>query len=538
MQKIFVFPRMQMIVFFRVNSKCQQRHEPVITSRSSEVKINVCHPKSLVVKVSIVPKMVLKETIFTVVVLLNAIESSSWQSSTFDLIGKRQSIALSYSRQEYDANKDNVFLVDEMCHTSSQLRLISPFEQAIENESSPIFKMLKIASNREERGQPVLNFAVGNPSLEPPAAVLHSMAKVTALSNGNKRKGVYKYTNPSGLLPLREYIASEIGDWQQNPSLTADNVILTPGAQSGIVNILQALLLEGDTVLVQTPYYPDFLSMVELWGCHVGKINFDDKSFDLSLESIKQLTEKSGDRLRVMLLCSPSNPTGKVLGKSTIDSIIEIISEHSKKHKRDVWLVMDHTYWRLSYENVVPPTFPHYKSTLLISSFSKDMSLAGERIGYVTVNPKHQKSKQLAEFISQNNGRLGNISPPSLIQHALLDTYRTHGYLPSLMEEYEERVRLMHKGLLLAGMSSCYKPDGAFYLFPRLPDGIDDYDFAESLTNHGVLVIPGSEFGAPGFLRFAALEPECVMEEAFMIIRTLLLKYQKDIKRCNALNGQ
>lgn len=470
--------------------------------------------------------MVLKLPIISVLLLVYHVSTCSpWQlSPSGKYIESRGFSSLSYSKHEFDS-EDNFVVLDDAYSSRSQLRRVSPFEEAIQNEPSPIFKMLTIASLREERGQPVLNFSVGNPSLEPPSAILESMAKIVAHSCETKQKGLYKYTNPSGLLPLREHIAAEIGDWQQVPSLNANNVILTPGAQSGIVNILQTLLIQGDTVLIQTPFYPDFLGMVELWGCNVGKIEFDEDSFDLNLQSIVELAEAAGERLRVILLCSPSNPTGKILDKDAIERVVKIASEHSQKYKRDVWLVMDHTYWRISYDCDVPSTFPLYKSVLLISSFSKDMSLAGERIGYVTINPMHPSTTRLAECISQNNGRLGNISPPSLIQHALLDTYQVHGFLPTLMEEYKRRVTIMHKGLMSAGMTSCYMPEGAFYLFPRLPHGIDDYEFAESLAHHGVLVIPGSEFGAPGFLRFAALECESVMEEAFLIIKKLLLDH-------------
>ena len=474
-------------------------------------------------------RMLLKIQIplFSVVLFVNLATCFPWQLSPSGKYNKRGFSSLSYSKHEYDSEGKFVVLGDTYS-SHSRLRRVSPFEKAIQNDPSPIFKMLTIASLREERGEPVLNFSVGNPTLEPPRAVLESMAKIAAYSCDTKRKGIYKYTNPSGLVPLREHIAAEVGNWQQTPSLSANNVILTPGAQSGIVNTLQTLLIPGDTVLIQTPFYPDFMGMVDLWGCNAEKIRFDGDFFDLDLQSIVDLAQEAGNRLRVILLCSPSNPTGKILDTNTIEKVVRIASQHSQKYKRDVWLVMDHTYWRISYNNHVPSTFPLYKSVLLISSFSKDMSLAGERIGYVTINPMHPSANQLAECISQNNGRLGNISPPSLIQHALLDTYQVHGFLPTLMEQYKKRVMVMHKGLMAAGMTSCYMPDGAFYLFPRLPDGIDDYEFAESLAHHGVLVIPGSEFGAPGYLRFAALERDCVMEEAFLIVKKLLLHYQDE----------
>jgi len=124
------------------------------------------------------------------------------------------------------------------------------------------------------------------------------------------------------------------------------------------------------------------------------------------------------------------------------------------------------------------------------------------------VNPSSHYSKSLANWISNNNDKLGNISPPSMIQHVLVDVINTHGGLPNLVDLYQQRVELMHELLILAGMQSCTKSDGTFYLFPRLPDGIDDRELAQELAKYGLLVIPGTAFGAPGYIRLAAL-PTC-----------------------------
>ena len=137
--------------------------------------------------------------------------------------------------------------------------------------------------------------------------------------------------------------------------------------------------------------------------------------------------------------------------------------------------------------------------SIVISFFSKDIHLAGERIGYIVTNPVAKKSSELSEWLCGNNEKLGNLSSPPLIQHVLVDVIKTHFDLPTLTNEYRERIDLMHKGLLTAGMESCAKADGGFYLFPKLPSGMDDKSFAMHLVEHGVLVIPGSAFGAPGY---------------------------------------
>ena len=192
------------------------------------------------------------------------------------------------------------------------------------------------------------------------------------------------------------------------------------------------------------------------------------------MESLADLCESAGSKLRIIALCSPSNPSGSVLRNETSMHIAALARNHSLKYDRDVWLFMDHTYWRLTFnKNRVPATLPLYEHTILVSSMSKDISLAGERFGYIVVNPSSKHSKSLAGWLANNNDKLGNISPPSMIQYVLVDVYNKNGKPPNLKEIYEERVDLMHKNLLSIGLT-CNKPDGSFYLFPALPSEIDD----------------------------------------------------------------
>lgn len=158
-----------------------------------------------------------------------------------------------------------------------------------------------------------------------------------------------------------------------------------------------------------------------------------------------------------------------------------------------------------------------------MSSFSKDLSLAGERVGYVAVHPNARHSDSLVRWLANNNDRLGNLSPPSLIQHALLDVYETHGKLPSLVDIYEERVTSMFIELNRIGLV-CSKPDGAFYLLPRMPAklGNDDVKFAMMLADKGVLCVPGSLFGVAGYVRIAALPSLEEIQEACKIIEQVV----------------
>ena len=387
---------------------------------------------------------------------------------------------------------------------------LSVFEHMIGaiEQSSPIYKLNKIAGDLKAQGKPVYNLSVGNPCLQPPKEILKSFRKLSTAALKGKKRGLFKYTNNGGVAELRSYIATVLQSWQQ-VSITPSSVVMTPGAQSAIVNAYEALLQPGDHVIVETPFYACFEQIAKLWKAKVQKVKFNQDNLLLDLESLKETCESSGSKLRVITLCLPSNPSGKLMNDETLLAISKIAKEHVKKHKREVWILVDATYWRLNYSGtIVPSIFPKYDNSIIVSSFSKDLSLAGERIGYLAVNPLSKLSENLSQWICMNNERLGNISSPSFIQHVLVDVIKAHGELPSLKNAYKKRMKTLHDGLIAAGMESCTKPDGAFYLFPRLPKGTDDVIFAAELVKLGVLVIPGSSFGAPGYIRVTGI-PSC-----------------------------
>lgn len=400
---------------------------------------------------------------------------------------------------------------------------VSGFEENVGPKMTPMYQLIKLASERKARGEPVYNFAVGNPRLEPPSSILQSMSDICKSTITGDRSGAFQYTHPAGLIELRKYLAKDISAWQNMPDLSHEDIICTPGAQSAIVNIFEALLQPEDQVLVQAPYYPPYSHVAKLWGAHTKEIAFKEQNFDICLEHLASLCEDAGNKLRIIALCSPSNPTGSVLPNETFLAIANLAKKHSQKYKRDVWIFMDHTYWRLTFKvDGVPATLPLYENTILVSSMSKDLSLAGERFGFIVVNPLAKYSKGLSNWLANNNDKLGNISPPSMIQHALLDVYKNCGALPNLKEIYEEKVSFMYEKISSSLGLNCKKPDGGFYLFPAIPNDISDTYFASKLSELGVLVIPGSCFGAPGHIRIAALPSQEEMVVACKLIGQVL----------------
>jgi len=388
-----------------------------------------------------------------------------------------------------------------------------------ESKISPIAAMLTKAANRERDGLPVYNFAVGNPPTEPPEEVTTAMTELIKETQSHEVRGLFKYTHPAGVPKLRTQLGRLVGDWQ-GVSVASDYVVLACGAQAALVNVLMTLCEPGEVVLLQKPFYPDFLTMSTVWKLTPKLVGFT-AGWDLDIDDLRAQATAAGPKLRCLVLCSPNNPTGQVMPAATMRKVYALLEELQAANGTNIFLVLDHTYWRMTYEEPVPPSFSDYKNIVMVSSFSKDLSLAGSRLGYVVVNPAMTNGKRLATRISENNGKLGAISPPSLMQHTLARVM-DKGELPNNTHLYRDRVQAMHSGLLAAGFASCYKPDGAFYLFPELPVGINDSDFASQLASQGVLVIPGSEFGVPGYLRVAALPTVPEIEAACAIFKSVL----------------
>ncbi len=245
----------------------------------------------------------------------------------------------------------------------------SGFEKRGALKVCPMPELVKLANEKEARGEPVYNFSVGNPSLEPPQEILEELVNLLKDTMDKSKSGMFKYSHPAGILELREFIAKEIGEWQLGAGVgvtggggggggggdklvvSLENIVVTPGAQSAIVNVFEALLEPGDHALIQTPFYPPYDTSAELWGAETKKIKFVEKTFDVDVEHLKEVAASSKEKLRMIVLCSPSNPSRKILRKETLKCICDVVEKDSRKYGRDVWIVMDNTYWRLVFSD-------------------------------------------------------------------------------------------------------------------------------------------------------------------------------------------
>jgi aspartate aminotransferase len=346
----------------------------------------------------------------------------------------------------------------------------------------------------------VFDFTLGNPDLEPPA----EFKKELLAAVQDQRPGLHSYMPNAGLLSTRQALAAHLGHLHRQP-FEAGDLVLTVGAGGALNVILKALLDPGEEVVVFAPYFPEYFFYADNHGGIVRVVETDDQ-FQLDLN---RLAAALNPRTRVVLLNSPNNPTGQIYDAGALTELGQLLSRHSQGQARPVYLVADEPYRQLVYDGVsLPGIFAFYPHTLLATSFSKDLSIPGERLGYGAVSPRDPDRAELAGGMVLANRILGYVNAPALMQRVvanLLEVSVDVGY-------YARRRDLFCEVLEQAGYEFV-KPRGAFYFFPKAPGG-DDLALVARLKEENILAVPGRGFGRGGYFRLAFCVPEEVIRRA------------------------
>ena len=337
----------------------------------------------------------------------------------------------------------------------------------------------------------VFDFSLGNPDIPPPPKVRELL---TSLAEQANRPMAFGYCPNAGMPAFREAIAAMLTR-QQQLALTAQNVVITCGAAGALTSFFRAVFDPGDELLCPAPYFVEY-------GAYCGHFGGVLKSVPVTLPSFQpDLTAMESaitDKTRAIIVNSPNNPTGCVYSQETVTKLGQLVDRVNAKRQRPLFLISDEPYRFLAYDGVtVPPMLPASPFALVIGSFSKSLSLAGERIGYIAANPAMPDVALLMNAVTMTNRTLGFVNAPIIGQRlamALLD----EGVDLSI---YERRRAAMAKVLTDAGIEFTM-PKGAFYFFPKAPGG-DDLAFTDTLLKHNVLAVPGRGFGLPGYFRLS-----------------------------------
>ena len=337
----------------------------------------------------------------------------------------------------------------------------------------------------------VYDFSLGNPSVPAPASVKQAIFDIL---NEEDENMVHGYMSNAGFEDVREAIAESLNR-RFGTSFHQGNILMTVGAASGMNVILKTLLNPGDEVIAFAPYFMEYGSYVRNYDGVLVVIPPNTETFQPNLEKLEAMvTEKT----KAVIINTPNNPTGVVYSAETLGEISRILTEKSKAIGHPIVLISDEPYRELAYDGVeVPFVTKFYPNTVVCYSYSKSLSLPGERIGYLAIPDEMEDSENVFAAASIANRVLGSVNAPSLMQRVIKRCVDEKVNL----EAYDKNRNLLYNGLKKLGFS-CIKPEGAFYLFVKSPLA-DEKDFVALCKKHRVLVVPGASFACPGYVRIA-----------------------------------
>ena len=367
--------------------------------------------------------------------------------------------------------------------------------------SSWIRKMFEegIALKQQYGEDAVCDFSLGNPDLPPPPAVAEGMKK---LAQTLDRPFALGYMPNAGFAWAREQLAAWLSREQRTPVAAAD-VILTCGAAGGINAFFRAVLDPGDEVLCFAPYFVEYGAYADNHGGVLKPVPSIPQSFSPDPDALAAAVTK---RTRVLIINSPNNPTGVIYGREELERICAVLLAASERNGRPIFLFSDEPYRFLAFDGAqAPSVLPLYPYAVLGSSFSKNLSMAGERLGYLALSSDMEGRERLMAALTMTNRILGFVNPPVVAQYLMAAA------LGSQVDVgiYERRRNAMAEVLTAAGYRF-RMPGGAFYFFPEAPGG-DDVAFVRRLALERVLGVPGSGFGCPGHFRLAFCVDEQVI---------------------------
>lgn len=345
----------------------------------------------------------------------------------------------------------------------------------------------------------LIDLSLGNPDLEPPQELAQSLSDLVS----SRHSGNHRYMDSAGLLEVREFLAKELS-CSEGVSISQDSVYLTLGAAGAIQLLFRIFLDKNDEVILFSPFFPEYIPFTENFDAKPVIVRCDDHHLPLRKELEKKISKKT----KIVVINTPNNPSGVAYNKEVLEEIIKVLEDRKRKYGQIIHLISDEPYSRIVYENVqLCSLLKMYEHSWLVRSFSKDLGLAGERIGFIAWKKKCAYSSMINAF--RNSSRvLGFVSAPRLMQRLL--PYAYNAKVESAL--YQKRVLAFIKILSDVGIETV-EPAAGFFVFPKSPV-LDDRKFCRDLVKQGVLCVPGSAFGCPGYFRASLTQTQQRVEEA------------------------
>lgn len=359
----------------------------------------------------------------------------------------------------------------------------------------------------------VFDFSLGNPSVPAPLSVNENLSKLIREESSILLHG---YTSAQGDGAVRSAIADFINK-THGESVSADCLYMTVGAAAALTASLTAVVSVGEEVIVPAPYFPEYKVFIERTGAIIREVRCDEH-FKLDVDAIEAAINEN---TAAIIINSPNNPTGAVFGEENIKALTSMLRRKENELQKTIYIIADEPYRELVYDGItVPYLTKYYDDTLVCYSFSKSLSIPGERIGYVLVCPRMKDFTATYQAICGAGRALGFVCAPSLLQkllpYCLGDT--------SDVSIYDKNRRLLLEKLTEYGIEAI-RPEGAFYLFIKSPSG-DANEFCERAKKHEILLVPSDDFGCPGYARLAYCVKTEQIEAALPAFKALADSYK------------
>ena len=363
----------------------------------------------------------------------------------------------------------------------------------------------------------VYDFSLGNPSVPAPDCVREA---IIDLVNNEEPTVLHGYMSNAGFEDVRETIAQSLNR-RFGTAFSAHNLIMTVGAASGLNVILKTILNPGEEVIVFAPYFLEYGAYVRNYDGKLVEISPNTETFQPNL---KELEEKITANTRAVIVNTPHNPTGVVYSEETIKELAAILEKKQQEFGSVIYLISDEPYRELAYDGVeVPYLTKYYKNTVVGYSYSKSLSLPGERIGYVIVPDEVTESKTVYAAIAGAGRALGYVCAPSMFQKVIASCVGNTGDI----ELYKKNRDLLYDGLTKIGYE-CFKPQGAFYMFVKALEPDADA-FCERAKDQDLLIVSATGFGCPGYARVSYCVDYDMIERSFSAFEKLYQSYRKEI---------
>ena len=364
----------------------------------------------------------------------------------------------------------------------------------------------------EHGAENVFDFSLGNPNLQPPASFTQKLRQIAEAED----TGVHAYMPNPGYPHVRQAVAAFLSK-EHDVDITENEILMTCGAAGGLNVILKTILDPQDEVLTPAPFFVEYKFYAENHGGKLIPVK-TRSDFTLNIGAIERAISK---KTKAIIINSPNNPTGQVYSTDSLKKLGSMLSDKSIEYGRTLYLISDEPYRKIVYDGInVPSIFDCYPESIITTSYSKDLSIPGERIGYLVINPSATYRSNLINGMSLANRILGFVNAPALMQRVV------GGIQGETVDVglYAGKRKLLCDGLANLGYEFV-RPPGAFYLFPQSPIA-DDVKFVQALAEELILVVPGTGFGGPGHFRIAFCVDDATITNAMPGFERAIKKYR------------